>query len=141
MDKNNEGFPFFDIIVVGAGWSGLMASKYCLGEGLKTLVLEGRDSIGGVWSFTRDRRYGGVMTTTETTSSRCITEMSDFPMPETYPEFPSHVQILAYLNAYCERFDLERCIRVDHRVELVVVVVREIETLSGLARGPELREL
>jgi len=97
MDKNNEGFPFFDIIVVGAGWSGLMASKYCLGEGLKTLVLEGRDSIGGVWSFTRDCRYGGVMTTTETTSSRCVTEMSDFPMPETYPEFPSHVQILAYL--------------------------------------------
>ena len=95
MDKNNEGFPFFDIIVVGAGWSGLMASKYCLGEGLKTLVLEGRDSIGGVWSFTRDCRYGGVMTTTETTSSRCVTEMSDFPMPETYPEFPSHVHILA----------------------------------------------
>jgi cation diffusion facilitator CzcD-associated flavoprotein CzcO len=87
MDKNNEGFPFFDVIVVGAGWSGLMACKYSLGEGLKTLVLEGRDSIGGVWSFTRDRRYGGVMTTTETTSSRCITEISDFPMPESYPEF------------------------------------------------------
>jgi dimethylaniline monooxygenase (N-oxide forming) len=117
MDKNNEGFPFFDVIVVGAGWSGLMACKYSLGEGLKTLVLEGRDSIGGVWSFTRDRRYGGVMTTTETTSSRCITEISDFPMPESYPEFPSHLQILAYLNAYCDRFHLQPCIRLDDRVD------------------------
>src|SRR5437870_13061441 len=78
MDKN-EGLPFFDVIILGAGWSGLMACKYSLGEGLKTLVLERRDSIGGVWSFTQDGRYGGVMTTTETTSSRCVTEMSDFP--------------------------------------------------------------
>ena len=118
MDSNNnEGISFFDVIVLGAGWSGLMACKYCLGEDLKTLVLEGRDSIGGVWSFTRDCRYGGVMTTTETTSSRCITEISDFPMPESYPGFPSHVQILAYLNAYCDQFDLKRCIRLDHRVD------------------------
>src|SRR5262249_11904235 len=117
MDQTDEGFPFLDVIVVGAGWSGLLACKYCLSEGLKTLVLESRDSIGGVWSFTRDRRYGGVMTTAETTSSRCITEMSDFPMPETYPEFPSHLQILAYLDAYCDRFHLQPCIRLDHRVD------------------------
>ncbi|HEX9589389.1 MAG TPA: NAD(P)-binding domain-containing protein [Bradyrhizobium sp.] len=116
MDKN-EGLPFFDVIILGAGWSGLMACKYCLGEGLKTLVLERRDSIGGVWSFTQDGRYGGVMTTTETTSSRCVTEMSDFPMPESYPEFPSHGHILAYLKAYRDRFALERHIRLDHRVD------------------------
>jgi dimethylaniline monooxygenase (N-oxide forming) len=112
-DKN---LPLFDVIIVGAGWSGLMACKYCLGEGLKTLVLESRDSIGGVWAFTNDTRYGGVMTTTETTSSRCITEISDFPMPENYPEFPSHLEILAYLKDYCARFDLDRHIRLDHPV-------------------------
>jgi len=111
-DKN---VPFFDVIIVGAGWSGLMACKYCLGEGLKTLVLESRDSIGGVWAFTNDTRYGGVMTTTETTSSRCITEISDFPMPEDYPEFPSHLEILAYLKDYCARFDLDRHIRLTIR--------------------------
>jgi dimethylaniline monooxygenase (N-oxide forming) len=113
MDKN---FSFFDVIIIGAGWSGLMACKYCVAEGLKTLVLESRDTIGGVWAFTNDTRFGGVMTTTETTSSRCITEISDFPMPDTYPEFPSHVEILAYLKDYCARFDLDRHIRFDHRV-------------------------
>jgi dimethylaniline monooxygenase (N-oxide forming) len=116
MDKNEE-LQFFDVIVFGAGWSGLMASKYCLGEGLKTLVLEGRDSIGGVWAFTQDGSYGGVMTTTETTSSRCITEISDFPMPADYPEFPGHLHIMAYLKAYCDRFDLDRHIRLEHRVD------------------------
>src|SRR5439155_481873 len=73
------GAPY-DVIVIGAGWSGLMASKYCIAQGLRTLALESRDSIGGVWTFTIDPRVGGVMKTTETTSSRCITEISDFPM-------------------------------------------------------------
>jgi hypothetical protein len=118
MDRQ-DNVPSLDVLILGAGWSGLLASKYCLGEGLKTLALEKRDSIGGVWAFTRDGRYGGVMTTTETTSSRCVTEISDFPMPETYPEFPSHVEILAYLKDYCARFDLDRHIRLDQQVSNV----------------------
>jgi cation diffusion facilitator CzcD-associated flavoprotein CzcO len=105
-----------DVLIIGAGWSGLLACKYCLGEGLSTLVLESRDSIGGVWSFTTDRRFGGVMTTTETTSSRCITEISDFPMPEDYPDFPSHKEILTYLNDFCLHFDLYPHIRFGERV-------------------------
>jgi dimethylaniline monooxygenase (N-oxide forming) len=113
----NSNTPKVDVVIIGGGWSGLLASKYCLAEGLQTLLLESRDSIGGVWSFTRDERYGGVMTTTETTSSRCITEMSDFPMPASYPEFPSHTHIIAYLKAYCDRFGLEPHIRFSHHVE------------------------
>jgi dimethylaniline monooxygenase (N-oxide forming) len=59
------------------------------------------------------------MTTTQTTSSRCVTEISDFPMPADYPEFPSHVEIIAYLRNYCARFDLDRHIRLDHQVAKV----------------------
>jgi hypothetical protein len=117
--SDNERGELLDVIVIGGGWSGLLACKYCLTEGLKTLVLESRESIGGVWAFTEDASYGGVMTTTQTTSSRCITEMSDFPMPDDYPEFPSHVQILAYLRDYCARFDLDRHIRLRHQVDAV----------------------
>ncbi len=116
MDGNDE-LQFFDVIVLGAGWSGLLACKYCLGEGLKTTVLESRDLIGGVWAFTDDARFGGVMTTTETTSSRCVTEMSDFPMPDDFPEFPAHTQIISYLRDYCARFGLDRHIRLDHQVK------------------------
>jgi dimethylaniline monooxygenase (N-oxide forming) len=118
MDQS-EHEQLLDVIIIGAGWSGLLACKYCLAEGFKTLVLEGRDSLGGVWSFTEDRSCPGVMTTTETTSSRCITEISDFPMPDTYPDFPSHHDIIAYLKAYCARFDLERHIRLGQQVSSV----------------------
>ena len=116
MDTRNQAY---DVIVIGAGWSGLMAAKYCLAEGLRTVVLEGRDEIGGVWAYTADERYGGVTKTTHTTSSRCVTEISDFPMPDDYPSFPSHEQIRAYLEAYSARFSLTGHIHFNQRVTRV----------------------
>lgn len=101
----------YDVVILGAGWSGLLAAKYCLTEGVSILVLEEHDKVGGVWAFTQQLGRGGVMRNTQTTSSRCITEMSDFPMPEDYPNFPSHEQIFAYLESYCTAFDLKRHIR------------------------------
>jgi dimethylaniline monooxygenase (N-oxide forming) len=109
----------YDVVIIGAGWSGLLAAKYCLDENLKTLVLECRDGIGGVWRYTDDPHFGGVMETTRTTSSRCITEISDFPMPADYPDFPSHRQIDAYLESYCARFSLAQHIRLNQEVERV----------------------
>ncbi|MBL1277136.1 MAG: NAD(P)-binding domain-containing protein [Ectothiorhodospiraceae bacterium] len=103
MEKIKE---VFDVIVVGAGWSGLLSAKYCIGENLQTLVIEGREKIGGVWAYTDDCQYGGVMKTTETTSSKCITEISDFPMPDNYPDFPSHSQIYSYLESYASHFSV-----------------------------------
>jgi dimethylaniline monooxygenase (N-oxide forming) len=116
MDGTKLKKPHYDVIVLGAGWSGLMAAKYCIGEGLRTLVVEGRDILGGVWAYTDDRRCGGVMRNTRTTSSRCLTEISDFPMPADYPDFPSHSQVFAYLKSYCARFGLDEHIRLGHPV-------------------------
>src|SRR5207237_9917077 len=41
----------YDVIVIGAGWSGLMACNYGRAEGLRTVALEGRERIGGRWTF------------------------------------------------------------------------------------------
>src|SRR5262245_19870939 len=37
----------FDVTIVGAGHSGLVAARYLAKSGLKTLVLEGREVVGG----------------------------------------------------------------------------------------------
>ncbi len=95
-----------DVIVIGAGWSGLLACKFCLEENLTVRVLEKRDCFGGVWNYTPDSDISTVMTTTCTTSSSTWTEMSDFPMPEAIGEFPYHTDILAYLRSYVQHFEL-----------------------------------
>ena len=78
--------------------------------------------IGGVWAYTDDQRFAGVMKSTRTTSSRCMTEISDFPMPADYPDFPSHSQINAYLKSYCAHHLLYDNIALNKTVESIVKV-------------------
>lgn len=123
----------YDVLILGAGWSGLMACKYATSAGLHTLVLEKRETIGGVWAYTDDTACGGVMKSTVTTSSRCITEMSDFPMPEASPDFLHHTQVLSYLREYAARFGLLPHIRLG--VDVTRAVKRDdtwhVETRGG----------
>ena len=89
-----------DLVVVGAGWSGLLACKYAKENGLNVLVLEARETIGGVWKFTEDPNTTTTIKNAHTTSSKTFTEMSDFPMPKDYPSFPSHKEVFSYLVKY-----------------------------------------
>ncbi len=97
-----------DVLVVGGGWSGLLACKYAKEHNLTVRVLEKRDKIGGVWCYTEDVSTPTVMKTTSCSSSSSVTEMSDFPMPEEIGEFPKHEDVFDYLLDYYEHFQLER---------------------------------
>ena len=95
-----------DVTVLGAGWSGLVACKYMMEEGLSVVALEKREDIGGVWLYSDDPKIVTVMKTTQCTSSSTMTEMSDFPMPEEIGMFPHHTDILQYLRRYADHFNL-----------------------------------
>ncbi|KAI9332729.1 hypothetical protein DFJ73DRAFT_855412 [Zopfochytrium polystomum] len=47
MSSNPEAAPPVDVIVIGAGISGLMAASDCFDAGLNVRVLEARDRLGG----------------------------------------------------------------------------------------------
>lgn len=97
----------FDVLIIGAGLSGLLACKYMKAAGLTCLVLEATDDIGGVWKYRETPNgKGGVTVSTVSTSSKTVNEFSDFPMPDDYPPFQKHTQILKYLNDYADHFNL-----------------------------------
>lgn len=106
-----------DVIVVGAGWSGLLSCKCMLEEGLTVVTLERRPNIGGVWAYTDDRTITSVMKTTQCSSSSTVTEISDFPMPEEIGMFPHHTDVLEYLQAFAEKFNLYPHIRLNATVQ------------------------
>jgi len=116
-EKPKGGADFKDVIVIGAGWSGLIACKYMMEEGLTVVALEKRSDVGGLWCFSEDPSTVTVMRSTKTTSSSFVTEISDFPMPEEIGEFPKHDDILRYLKAYCDTFKLWPHIYLDHAVK------------------------
>lgn len=97
--------------IIGAGLSGLVTAKTLLEEGFDVTILEKDDEVGGVWA--RSRRYPGL----HTQNPRDTYAFSDFPMPRTYPEFPSGEQVQAYLAAYADHFGVTPHIRFRTLVE------------------------
>ena len=95
-----------DVTVIGGGWSGLTACKYMIEEGLSVITLEKREDIGGVWNYSSDPSIPTVMKSTQCSSSSTVTEMSDYPMPESIGMFPHHTDVLEYLRSYAREFNL-----------------------------------
>lgn len=99
---------FSKIGIIGGGISGLAAAKQ-LSEH-NPIVFEATDSIGGVWKHSSFR-------TTKLQTPRCDYEFSDYPWPlRDNTSFPTHTEILDYLNSYAKHFDLFKFINFKSKV-------------------------
>lgn len=106
------------ICVIGAGPCGLTALKNLLQVGFRNVVCYDESSdIGGNWAYTDDPHRASVYECSHIISSRRMSSFADFPMPEEYPDFPSHRQLLAYFTEYARAFQLEPHIRLGSYVE------------------------
>lgn len=100
------------IAIIGAGCSGITTVKNLLDVGLKDIICyEKSHRIGGNWVYSPENTHSSVMETTHIISSKKLSEFEDFPMPEEYPDYPSHRQILLYFEDYTRRFNLTEYIR------------------------------
>ncbi len=100
----------FDVIVIGAGISGLYMLYRLRELGLSGRVFERGSGVGGTWFW---NRYPGA---------RCDVESLDYSYsfsPELEQEwewterFPTQAEILRYLNHVADRFDLRRDIQLN----------------------------
>jgi cation diffusion facilitator CzcD-associated flavoprotein CzcO len=98
------------IAIVGAGFAGLTTARHLKDFGHETIVYEKAPDVGGVWSKTRT--YPGVTTQ----NGKDTYHLSDFPMPKSYPEWPSGPQVQAYLESYVKQFELAPLLRLDTEV-------------------------
>jgi dimethylaniline monooxygenase (N-oxide forming) len=107
------------VAVIGAGVSGLAVAKCLLDEGLKPVVYEQGSEIGGVWNYDETLPDGGgvMYRSLRTNTSKHTLAFSDFPFPETLPDFPHHTEVLQYLHAYSTHFGLQQHIRFNTVVE------------------------
>lgn len=95
----------FDVIVVGAGFSGLYALHRLRDQGLRVRVLEKAGDVGGTWLV---NRYPGARCDIESIEySYSFSEeiQQEWVWTETMPAQP---EIEAYLNFVADRLDLRR---------------------------------
>ncbi|MDZ4270377.1 MAG: NAD(P)/FAD-dependent oxidoreductase [Mycobacterium sp.] len=94
-----------DVIVIGAGFSGLYALHRLRELGFRVRVLERADNVGGTWLF---NRYPGARCDIESVEySYSFSEeiQQEWVWTETMPAQP---EIEAYLNFVADRLDLRR---------------------------------
>jgi hypothetical protein len=108
--------------IIGAGYAGNGVAKAFADAGIPYDQLERTDHVGGNWA-------DGVYESTHIISSRDSTQYADFPMPRTYPDFPSREQVLSYLNAYVDAFGLRE--RIEFETEVVRCEPLDPTGLSG----------
>ena len=97
------------MLIIGAGPVGLGMANALKAEGIAYDQVDADDDVGGNWKH-------GVWDTAHIISSRKTTEFADFPMPADYPDFPSRANMLDYLNAYADHFDLRDAIAFNTKV-------------------------
>ena len=114
------------VCVIGAGCSGLAAIKNLVQAGVDNIVCyEKSNQIGGNWVYTAQESHSSVCETTHIISSKKLSEYVDFPMPEDYPDYPSHKQILTYFQSYADHFGLQKYIQFNTAVEKVEKIENE----------------
>jgi cation diffusion facilitator CzcD-associated flavoprotein CzcO len=101
--------------IVGAGPGGLAAARAFKNLGLSIDVFERHSAIGGIW----DRTNPGtpMYESAHFISSRDKSAYHGYKMPETYPEYPNHKQILDYLRGFAAEYNLEENIHLSTSVE------------------------
>ena len=104
--------------VIGAGPHGLSAVKALLQLGLEADGFERASDLGGNWNYHAETSR--VYESTHLISTTPFTQFPDFPMPDSYPDYPSHWQVHRYFRSYAEHFGLLDHLSFDTEVVNVV---------------------
>jgi cation diffusion facilitator CzcD-associated flavoprotein CzcO len=103
----------FDAVVVGAGFAGLYMLHRLRELGMRAVVLEQGDGVGGTWYW---NRYPGARCDSES-YYYCYSFSRELEQEWTWTErYPRHPEIRAYLEHVTDRFGLREDIRFGVRV-------------------------
>lgn len=101
--------PDTDVVIVGAGFSGLYAiHKLHNLQGLSVVAFEASDTVGGTWNW---NRYPGARCDSEG-YTYCYSFDRDLLQDWNWSEkYPTWAELLSYLEHVADRFDLRRQIQ------------------------------
>jgi len=102
-----------DVLVVGAGITGIYQLYRALGAGFSAQLVEAGDGVGGTWYW---NRYPGARFDSESYTYGYLFSRELFEEWEWSEHFAAQPETERYLNHVVDRFDLRRHIRFGARV-------------------------
>ncbi|GLC56964.1 hypothetical protein PLESTB_001168300 [Pleodorina starrii] len=152
------------VAVIGAGAAGLVAARELRSEGHDVTVLEQSPYVGGVWRYDprteaedllgvnpdRCRVHGSMYEKLRTNLPRELMSFLDFPFDSAFlgPNYSSdprrfcgHAEVLGYLDAFADRFELRPLVRTHTRVLSVETAAEAAQAEAGAQPTPAAAEL
>ena len=120
--KRAKAGPDYDIVIVGAGFSGIQMLRNARALGLSALVLEAGSDIGGTWYW---NRYPGARTDSE---AWYYCYSSDPELLESWDwseRYPGHAEMRDYFRTIAERYDVRRDIQFNTKMKSARYVADE----------------
>ncbi|HZK16039.1 MAG TPA: NAD(P)-binding protein, partial [Solirubrobacterales bacterium] len=124
------------VCIVGAGSSGLTACQVLGARGIPFDCFEKGSMIGGNWRYENDNGTSSAYRSLHINSARKLMSYKAFPMPDSYPDYPSHWQVAKYFDDYAERFGLDEKIAFNTEVVSIAPVDGHEPGGRGLNRYP-----
>jgi cation diffusion facilitator CzcD-associated flavoprotein CzcO len=109
-----------EVCIIGAGCSGLVSAKALLQRGVRCEVFEKGSQLGGMWRYENDNGQSCAYRSLHIDTSKKSLAYPDFPVPEDWPDFLSHEQVVTYLERYADHFGLAPHIHYRHTVQQVL---------------------
>ena len=107
--------PERTVAVIGGGPAGLVAARFLKKHGFDPVVFEAAAAPGGQWNA--GSSSSAVWPGMRTNTSRVLTAFSDLDHPEGTSVYPSHRDMLAYLEQYAAKVGLTSHLRLSTHVE------------------------
>src|SRR5262245_66497586 len=106
--------------VIGAGSTGIAACRVLHARGIPFDCFEAGSEVGGNWRYDNDSGMSSAYRSLHAESSRWGMQYTVFPMPDGYPNYPSHKLIAKYLDDFVDHFGFRR--KIQFRTEVTKVV-------------------
>ena len=105
--------------IIGAGSSGITAAQVLDARGIPFDCFEKGSQVGGNWRYENDNGQSSAYRSLHINTSRRVMAYAAYPMPEDFPDYPSHWQIAQYFDDFVDHFGLRPRIR--FRTEVLAV--------------------
>ncbi|WP_340694134.1 NAD(P)-binding domain-containing protein [Hyphomonas sp.] len=96
--------------IIGAGCSGFTMAKRLKDKGLPYDCFEMSDNIGGNWYYKNPNGTSSCYQSLHIDTSKWRLAFEDYPVPDAWPDFPHHAQLLQYFHDYVDHFGLRETI-------------------------------
>lgn len=95
-----------EVCIIGGGFSGIISAKLCKEYNITPTIFEKKPRLGGIWNCLPGQI--GTWNSLTTNTCKLFMAFSDFPWPDSHPDYPTRENVYDYLCQYCDKHDLNQ---------------------------------